>query len=70
MSRKEYFTNFESSQLLVGAKTEDPWEKPPDHLQAELDLSHMWPELGSNPHRWDDKRFNGLNHSAMGATSV
>ena len=32
-----------------------------------------WPELGSNPNRWDDERFRALkistlNHSAMGAT--
>ena len=29
-----------SSQLKGGAKTEDPREKPPDHPQAELSLSH------------------------------
>ena len=50
-----------------------PRETPPDHLQAELGLSHMWPELGSNPEWWDDERFkalkiSGLNHSAKGAT--
>ena len=49
----------------------DPREKPPDHPQAELGLSHVWPELGSNPQGWDDERFralkiNILNHSAMG----
>ena len=27
-------------------ETGDPREKPPDHPQAELGLSHMWPELG------------------------
>ena len=32
----------------------------------------MWPELGWNPHRWDDERFKALkirilNHSATGA---
>ena len=73
MARQEYFTNFDPSQSLGEAKTGDPWEKntwPP----AELGLSRMWPELGSNPQRWDDERFrvikiSGLNHSAMGAVN-
>ena len=51
------------------AKTGDPREKPPDHPQAELVLSHIWLELGSNPQRWDDERIrtlkiSGINHSA------
>ena len=33
----------------VGTKMGDVWEKPPDHPQAELGLSHIWPELGSSP---------------------
>ena len=33
--------NFEPSQSQGGAKTGDPREKPPDHLQAELGLFHM-----------------------------
>ena len=46
-----------------------PQEKTPDHPQAELGLTHMWPKLGSNPQQWDDQRFralkiSGLNHSA------
>ena len=36
-----YFTHFESNQSVGGAKTVDPREKPPDHPQAELGLSHM-----------------------------
>ena len=48
-ARQDYFTHFEPSQLLGGAKMGDPQEKPPDHPQAELGLSHMWLELGSNP---------------------
>ena len=28
-----------------------------DHPQAELGLSHMWPELGLNPQRWDEERY-------------
>ena len=35
------FTHFEPSHSLGGAKTGDPREKPPDHPQAELGLSHM-----------------------------
>ena len=66
---QDYFTHFEPSQLFGGAKTGNPWENTPDHTQAELGLYYMWPELGSNPQRWDDKWFralkiSGLNHSA------
>ena len=32
-------------------------KKKPDHLQAELGLSPMWPEKNSNSHRWDDERW-------------
>ena len=41
MAHQDYFTHFEPSQSLGGAKTEDPRENLPDHLQAELGLSHM-----------------------------
>ena len=34
--RQDYFTHFEPSQSLGGAKTGDPREKSPDHPQAEL----------------------------------
>ena len=39
MARQDYLTNFEPSQLLGGAKTGDPREKPPDlHVtQARLE---------------------------------
>ena len=37
----DYFTHFEPGQSLHGAKTGDPSEKPPDHPQAELGLSHV-----------------------------
>ena len=71
---QDYFTYFESSQSLGGAKMGYLWEKPPDHLQAELGLSNMWPKQGSNPQWWDDERFralkiSGLHHSATGTTS-
>ena len=39
MARQDYFTHFEPSQTLGGAKTGDPREKPPEHPQAELCLS-------------------------------
>ena len=55
MAHQDYFTHFEQSQLLGDAKMGDPREKPPDQPQAELGLSHAWPELGSNPQRWDDQ---------------
>ena len=35
----DYFTHFEPSQQLGGAKMGDPREKPPDHPQAELGLT-------------------------------
>ena len=71
MARQHYFTHFERNQTSDGVKTGDPQEKTPDHLQAELGLSHIWLELGSNPQRWDDERFRALkisdlNHSAIG----
>ena len=51
----------------------DNREKPPDHPQAELGFSNLWPQLGSNPQRWDDEQFRALNisdfnHSAMGVS--
>ena len=60
---QDYFIDFKLGQLLGGGKTEDP-----DLQQAELGLSHMWLELGSNPQWWDDERFrvlkiSGLHHS-------
>ena len=67
-ARQDYFTHFDPSRTWGGAKTGDPREKPPDHQQAELSLSHMWPELGLNPQRWDDAlKISVLNHSATGA---
>ena len=57
MTRQDYFTHFQPSQLQGEAKTGDPWEKPTDHPQAELGLSHMWPELSLNPQQWDDEWF-------------
>ena len=36
----DYFTHVEPSQSVVGAKTGDPREKPPDHPLAVLGVSH------------------------------
>ena len=49
--------------------------RSPDHLQAEVGLSHMWPELGSNQQRWDENQFrvlkiSVLNQSSTGAACV
>ena len=43
----------------------NPWEKTPDHPQAELGLSHIWPEVGSNPQWWDDEWFRALKISNL-----
>ena len=48
MARQDYFTHFEPSQSIGGAKTGDHRKNktntwPP---QAEHGLSYMWPELG------------------------
>ena len=40
--------NLSRANLKLGRKREIPEKKPPDHPQAELGLSHMWPELGVN----------------------
>ena len=45
-------------QSVGGRKREDPEKNHLAHPQAELGLSHMWPERGSNPHqtqRRDDR---------------
>ena len=68
----DYFIHFEPSQSQGGAKTGDPREKnswPP--TSRTWFVSH-WPDLVSNPHRWDDLLFRSLevsvlNHSATGA---
>ena len=72
MACQDYFIHFELSQSVGGAKMGDPWEKTPDHPQAELSLSRIWSQLGSNPQRWDGQQFSvlklsSLNHSATEA---
>ena len=42
-AHQDNFTHFLQSQSLGGAKRGDPQEKPSDHPQAELGLSHVWP---------------------------
>ena len=41
MAHEDYFTHFELSQSLGGAKMGQPREKPTDHPQTELGLSHV-----------------------------
>ena len=55
MACQDYFTHFVPSQSLGGAKMADSRENPPGHPQTELSLSHMWPELDSNPQQWDER---------------
>ena len=74
-ARQDYFTHFEPSQSVGGAKTGDRREKLLDHLEIELGFSHRWPELGSNPQRLDDEQFRELkisvlNHSATDAAVI
>ena len=50
---QDYFSSYETGQSIGGAKTGDqnPEKNHLTHPQAELGLSHMWPERGSNPHQ-------------------
>ena len=69
-ARQDNFTDFAQS----GTKPGDPREKPTNHSQAELCSSHMWPELGSNPQRCDERlrelKFSNLNQPDMEATGL
>ena len=47
-SFQDYFSSYETSQSVGGAKT---GEKNLAHLQAEIGLNHMWTERGSNQHQ-------------------
>ena len=54
---QDYFTHFWAESVvrcgeIGGSPRKTTW--PP---QAELDFSHIRPELGSKPQRWDDKVF-------------
>ena len=46
--------------LLLAMASKIKREKTPDYPQAELCFSHMWPELGANPQRWEKDRKNEL----------
>ena len=48
---QDYFSSYETGQSVGGRKREDPEKNHLAHPQAELGLSHMWPERGSNPHQ-------------------
>ena len=45
------FSSHETGQSVGGRKRENPEKNNPAHPQAELCLSHMWPDRGSNPHQ-------------------
>ena len=73
MACQDYFIHFEPSQSVGWAKTRDPREKPPDHLQAEFGLSHVTRarlepsgEMTSNV---GVLKNSGLNHLATEATN-
>ena len=46
---QDYFSSYETGQSVGGRKRENPEKNHLAHPQAELGLSHMWPERGSNP---------------------
>ena len=48
---QDFFSSYETGQSVGGAKTGESEKNHLTHPQAELGLSHMWPERGSNPHR-------------------
>ena len=48
---QDYFSSYETGQSVGGRKREDPEKNHLAPPQAELGLSHMWPERGSNPHQ-------------------
>ena len=47
----DYFSSYETGQSVGGRKRENTEKNHLAHPQAELGLSHMWPERGSNPHK-------------------
>ena len=48
---QDYFSSYETGQSVGGRKQENPEKNHLAHPQAELGLSHMWPERGSNSHQ-------------------
>ena len=48
---QDYFSSYETGQSVGGAKKGEPREIQPGTPAADLGLSHMWPERGSNPHQ-------------------
>ena len=44
---QDYFSSYETGQSVGGAKRENPAKNHLAQPQAELGLSHMWPERGS-----------------------
>ena len=55
---QDYFCSYETEKSVGGRKQENPEKNLRTHPQAELGLSHMWRERGSNPdqtQRRDDR---------------
>ena len=60
---QDYYSSYETGENGRTLRKKDL-----AHEQAELGLSHMWPERGSNPHQTLKLlRNNALNRSATGA---
>ena len=55
---QDYFSSYETGQSVGGRKRENPEKKHLAHPQAELGLSHIWPERGSNPHQTQRRSCN------------
>ena len=71
MASQYYFTHFESTQSVGGAKTGDPREKTPDHLQAEFDFSHVtWARLEPTAVRWQAIKSQVGLKPACSATEI
>ena len=72
-ARQDDFTHFEPSQSLGGTKTGDPREKPTDHPQAELGLSHMTrarlEPTAVRLRAFRALKIGGLDHSATAAVN-
>ena len=75
-SLSRLFHSYRDESISRWGKTGLPRENHLTHEQADLDLSHMSPMRGSNPHqpqRWDypmikdDNEISHLNNSATGA---
>ena len=64
------FHSFWAESIVKWVENGRPREKPPDHPQTELCLSHMWLKLGSNPQHWGDERFRVLKISVLNRSAT